>query len=85
MMQRSGSGLKSDMLCEKLKNELGDLKSTLTKECDDILNKIDDLLNTEVLTFDKASDYRQTADDALQTSETMGVDDSPNFDFYNLE
>ena len=53
------------MLCEKLKNELGGLKSSLTKECDDILNKIDDLLNTEVLTFDKASDYRKTIDGAL--------------------
>ena len=73
------------MLCEKLKNELGGLKSSLTKECDDILNKIDDLLNTEVLTFDKASDYRKTIDGALQTSETSVVNESGNFDFYNLE
>ena len=49
---------KSDLLTDKLKNELVDLKYALSTECDDILNKIDDLLNTEVLTFDKALDYR---------------------------
>jgi len=34
------------------------LKSALSKDCDEILNKIDDLLSTEITTFDKAQDYR---------------------------
>lgn len=30
----------------------------LSKDCDDILNKIDELLVTEITTFDKVNDYR---------------------------
>ena len=77
--------MKSDQLCEKLKNEMVDLKCIISKECDDILNKIDDLLNTEVLTFDKnLMEFPEQQDDQREMSDTA-IDDDNNFNFYDIE
>ena len=68
------------------------MKFTLSSECDEILNKIDDLLNTEVLTFDKALDYRAVpatnTDGSSGSSENertahVAIESEENFDFYN--
>ena len=45
-------------MAERLKFELSGLKDDLTRECDDILTKIDDLLSTEIMTFEKAREFR---------------------------
>ena len=65
---------KSDALCDKLRSELADLKSSLSKECDLILGKIDDLLDTEILTLDKAWDYRLKSDSALDEGQNHESD-----------
>ena len=67
-------------MAERLKFELGSLKDDLTRECDDILTKIDDLLSTEIMTFEKAKDFRQGVVEGVQ-SET----EEDNFNFYELE
>ena len=46
----------TDIKCEKLKKGLQTLKEDLSKECDDILGKIDQILNTELTSFDKIKD-----------------------------
>ena len=61
------------------------LKCIMSKECDDILNKIDDLLNTEVLTFDKAMmEFPEHQEDHREMSDTA-IDDDNNFNFYDIE
>ena len=42
----SASKNAADLKCEKIKKELNDLKIDLGKECDDILGKIDQILDT---------------------------------------
>ena len=59
----------------------------LGRECDDLLTKIDDLLNTEVLTFDKAFDFNRAASDQAfdNVTPTIGTSESDaNFGAYDL-
>ena len=70
---------KSDHLCSRLQSELAELKSGLTKECDDILSKIDDLMNTEIHTFEKANDYRNQMAERDQSETTAQDEDNMNF------
>ena len=57
MTKKSPQGPKNtnatDLKCMKLKRGLNEMKIDLGKECDDILNKIDEILQTELTTFDK--------------------------------
>ncbi|CDW77438.1 UNKNOWN [Stylonychia lemnae] len=48
--------MKSDQLFSQLQNSLLGMKNELEKECDDITNKIDEIMRTELLTFDKIKD-----------------------------
>jgi hypothetical protein len=61
-----------------LKQEFADLKSVLSKDCDEILNKIDDLLGTEITTFDKSKDYRmkETVEGLLELNKIDKLDHS---------
>ena len=70
--------LKSEQLCDRLKQEFADLKSVLSKDCDEILNKIDDLLGTEITTFDKSKDYRmkETVEGLLELNKIDKLDHS---------
>ena len=60
------------------------LKCILSKECDDILNKIDDLLNTEVLTFDKAMMEFPEQEVHREISDAA-IEEDNNFNFYDIE
>ena len=40
------------------------MKADLGKECDDILNKIDQILNTELITFDKIKEIDESLEES---------------------
>eukprot|EP00347_Sterkiella_histriomuscorum_P014251 403361596 len=49
-------GLKSDQMFTQISSSLAAMKDDLERECDDISNKIDEIMRTELLTFDKLKD-----------------------------
>ena len=58
--QRSGGKSAADLKCEKLKKDLNELKVDLGRECDDILNKIDSILDTQIVAFDKIGEIDES-------------------------
>ena len=50
----------ADLKCEKMKRELNDLKVDLGKECDDILGKIDQILETQIVAFEKIGELDES-------------------------
>lgn len=56
--------LKSDQLFSQVCNGIISLKEELERECDDISTKIDEIMRTELLTFDKLKDsFKITGED----------------------
>ena len=62
---RSGSKNAADLKCEKLKKDLNEMKIEMGKECDEILNKIDSILDTQIVAFDKIGDLDETMEYSL--------------------
>ena len=70
---RQQQAYKSDQLCHRVQEQMSELKVSIGKECDDILAKIDELLATEILAFEKAVEYCPKADDATSASAFPGA------------
>ena len=47
---------KSEALFSQIQNSLMSMKDELERECDDLTDKIDEIMRSEVLTFDKLRD-----------------------------
>ena len=48
--------MKSEQMFNQIQSSLINMKDELERECDDITNKIDEIMRTELLTFDKLKD-----------------------------
>ena len=58
-----GTHLKSEVMADRLKLGFQELRVEMDRELDDVVSKIDDIIRTELVTFDK---LREATDKLLR-------------------